>query len=55
MALKQGLELVVFEQRAGLRVVDAKALAQHAADFDRKTLVAPMIGEKAFGLGQQVP
>ena len=34
-------------------MVDAEALAQHAADFDRKTLVAPMIGEKAFGLGQQ--
>ena len=53
MALKQGLKLVVFEQRAGLGVVDAEAFAQHAADFDRKALVAPMISEEALGLGQQ--
>ena len=53
IALKQRLELVVLEQRAGLRVVDAETLAQHAADFDRKAFVPAVIGKKALGVGQE--
>ena len=51
---EQRLELLVLDERARLGVIEANSLAEHPPELDRKALVAAVIGEKAFGLGQEL-
>src|SRR5262245_10030910 len=54
LADQELFEPLVLDECAGLRVIEAEALAQHAPDLDRKRLVARVIVEKALRPRQQV-